>query len=248
MVLCEIGRVINFKILKQVKITQRNQHSAILFMEELMQNFEYKHIIWDWNGTLLDDSWLCLRIINDILRKRNMPKISPENYQKIFGFPLIEYYNKLGFDFSIEPFSKISTEFIVKYEKHRAECKLRAGALKILKNIHKRGISQSIISASKQTYLDEDIDRFNIRNMFMSVIGLDDHYAFSKVDIAKAWISKINIDLHKIALIGDTIHDYEVAETIGVDCYLIPSGHQNYQRLEICNANMIESFDDLHNS
>ncbi|MDH5646585.1 MAG: hypothetical protein OEZ01_11285, partial [Candidatus Heimdallarchaeota archaeon] len=30
----------------------------------------YEHIIWDWNGTLLDDAWLCVEIMNSMLAKR----------------------------------------------------------------------------------------------------------------------------------------------------------------------------------
>lgn len=75
-----------------------------------MSNFKYKHIIWDWNGTLFYDAWLCVEIINQILRKRVLPVITPEHYQKIFDFPLIEYYRKLPFDFSVEPFAEISND------------------------------------------------------------------------------------------------------------------------------------------
>jgi phosphoglycolate phosphatase len=37
---------------------------------------KYKHIVWDWNGTLLDDRWLCIEAINCVLKSRNMPLVS----------------------------------------------------------------------------------------------------------------------------------------------------------------------------
>ena len=42
----------------------------------------YKHIIWDWNGTLLDDRWLCIEAINQTLTKRNMNTITDDEYVK----------------------------------------------------------------------------------------------------------------------------------------------------------------------
>ena len=30
----------------------------------------YRHVIWDWNGTLLDDAWLCVEVLNGLLARR----------------------------------------------------------------------------------------------------------------------------------------------------------------------------------
>jgi phosphoglycolate phosphatase len=211
-----------------------------------MGNFEYKHIIWDWNGTLFDDAWLCVEIINQILRKRKLLSITPELYEKTFGFPLIDYYQKLGLDFSIEPFSSISTEFILEYERRRTECGLRPGALHTLRSNLQRGVTQSILSASKQDYLEEAVDQFNIRDLFIAINGLDNHHALGKVEIAKEWTSGTNFDAREVLLIGDTIHDYEVAKAIDIDCCLIYSGHQDRERLESCGVKVIEEFSELY--
>ena len=61
----------------------------------------YKHIIWDWNGTLLDDTWLCVEGINQALIKRNLTPISEDRYREVFTFPVRDYYKKLGFDLTI---------------------------------------------------------------------------------------------------------------------------------------------------
>lgn len=58
-----------------------------------------KHIIWDWNGTLLDDVGLSLEAINIVLARYNLPPLRKERYLEIFTFPVIEYYRELGFNF-----------------------------------------------------------------------------------------------------------------------------------------------------
>lgn len=204
-----------------------------------------KHIIWDWNGTLIDDAWLCLEIINGLLIKRNFPTITLQQYQEAFGFPVKEYYQKVGFDFSTEPFTSINTEFVHEYERRRPECNLRAGTLKAISGFNQRGTTQSILSASKQEYLEQAVDHFNIRHYFISINGLDDHHAFGKEKIAKIWISESHLNLRDMILVGDTIHDYEVAAAIGIDCFLIFSGHQDRKRLESCGAKIIESSSEL---
>ena len=43
------------------------------------------HIIWDWNGTLVDDGWLFVELINSVLKKRGLKEISLSDYQKKFS-------------------------------------------------------------------------------------------------------------------------------------------------------------------
>ena len=65
---------------------------------------KYKHIIWDWNGTLINDVWLAVEIMNSILASRNIPLISHEKHKEMFDFPIKNYYQKLGIDFNKELF------------------------------------------------------------------------------------------------------------------------------------------------
>ena len=51
----------------------------------MLKPSQYKHIIWDWNGTLLDDAWLFVDIMNGVLENRNMDTITVKKYRKIFA-------------------------------------------------------------------------------------------------------------------------------------------------------------------
>lgn len=210
-----------------------------------MSTFPYKHIIWDWNGTLLNDSWMAVMVINETLAKRDMQTIDHDQYQELFGFPVIDYYRRLGFDFVDESFEVVGTEFIDGYEKHKYEVFLHEGVEKVLKNLGKRGVSHSILSAYKQNTLDELVDHFALTDTFMKIVGLDNHYAHSKVDNAIKWMSEIPFDPSEVLFVGDTEHDHEVAEAIGVDCVLIPGGHQNREKLEGTGAVVIDNIEEL---
>jgi phosphoglycolate phosphatase len=212
-----------------------------------MSEFTYKHIIWDWNGTLFDDAWLCLETMNTLLSKRGLPLLTAERYQQIFDFPVIEYYRRLGFDFSVEPFFALSTEFILAYKQRLLECRLRPEALAVLQRNYKQGLTQSILSASKQASLEEALNHFGISEMFVAVAGLDNHHAFGKVDLGQRLISTLAVNQRDILLIGDTVHDYEVAQAMGVDCCLIPGGHQAYSRLTASGARVSESLTMVFN-
>ncbi len=206
----------------------------------------YRHVIWDWNGTLLDDVWLVVEIMNKILKKRNLPKISSEKYKEIFDFPVINYYSKLGFDFSNDSFEKLATEFVSEYDKRCIECKLCNEVEEVLKIIRDMGISQSILSASKEDSLIEKVKYYGIERYFCRIIGLKNHYAESKIKRGKNWIAELNLNPQEVLFIGDTTHDYEVSKHIGCDCLLIANGHHSYEKLASLGIDVISTLKEIN--
>lgn len=213
--------------------------------ETRMNRFPYKHIMWDWNGTLLDDSRMAVMVINETLAKRDMPTISHDHYQKIFGFPVIDYYRRLGFDFVEESFEIVGTEFIEGYEKHKYDVSLHAGVEDILTKLSSMRVSHSILSAYKQNTLDELVAHFGLTSRFMKIVGLNNHYAHSKVDNAIQWMSELAHQPSEVLFVGDTEHDFEVAQAIGVDCVLLPGGHQTREALERTGARVVDRLEQI---
>ena len=202
---------------------------------------KYKHIIWDWNGTLIDDAWLCVEILNNILEKRGLNAITIDDYREHFTFPVRDYYIKLGFDFSVEPFEVCGMEFIHDFKKRKFEASLYIQMKLILDKLTKIGVSHSVLSAQNQTLLTETVAHYQLQDKFEGVNGLDNHYAHSKVNIGKSWIETLSYDHNEVIMIGDTVHDYEVAQAMGTDCILISSGHNSRERLENTGVLVLDS-------
>lgn len=211
----------------------------------ISQSKTYQHIIWDWNGTLLDDAWLCVEIMNAQLEKHGLPQISPGQYADLFRFPVKDYYADLGFDFEQTPFEGVSDEFIAEYERRKLECPVRPEGLELLNKITQNGGGQSIISASKQDSLNEITQHYQVYDLFMSVRGLDNHHAAGKLDIGRAWMKELGLPPDQVLMIGDTLHDHHLAQDLGIDCILLTSGHQSRARLEESGVKIVESLGEL---
>lgn len=205
----------------------------------------YQHVIWDWNGTLLDDSWLCIEVMNGSLGSRDLPLLTPERYANVFVFPVIDFYRRLGFDFSVEPFESLSDEFIEGYNGRLGECGLRSGARETMQRFREMGFSQSILSAMKQDTLDGMVGTLGLRDFFTDVVGLNDHHAHGKVETGRRWLESAGVDPTRALFIGDTEHDHEVAEALGVDCVYIYSGHNDRARLEKAGLPVLDYLSDL---
>ncbi|MBP7431337.1 MAG: HAD family hydrolase, partial [Candidatus Hydrogenedentes bacterium] len=74
-----------------------------------------RHIVWDWNGTLLDDLDLCLTALHELGRPRGIPPVTLETYRERFTFPVVEYYKALGFDPSPKAFEEAAREWVRMY-------------------------------------------------------------------------------------------------------------------------------------
>lgn len=210
-------------------------------MRRVIDLARYSCVVWDWNGTLLDDMEICISVMNEILEKRDLPLLDIKRYKDIFGFPVQNYYKELGFNFDHEPFEKISEEFISGYKKENLSLKLRKNSLQTLDIIRNEGIRQVILSASQLENLQEQVRSLGVIDYFDSLLGLDHIHATSKVDIGKKWINESGVDKKELLLIGDTLHDYETAYEMGCDCILLASGHQSKERMSSLNVPVIES-------
>ncbi len=204
-----------------------------------------KGIIWDWNGTLLNDTHLCVNSMNLLLHKRNLTLLSESTYKDVFSFPVKEYYRKIGFNFQLEPFEIPALEFIQFYNAEVKSCELHQDALRVLNLFQSLGIKQYILSAMEQEALDNCLRHSEINHFFEFVSGLDNHFAASKLENGKRLIADMNFDPSEIVLIGDTLHDFEVAVELGCRCILISNGHQSKKVLQETSALVLDQISQL---
>lgn len=205
----------------------------------------YKHIIWDYNGTLLSDVDLCVNVINEMLSARNLKTISTDEYCNIFDFPVRDYYEKIGFDFMVEPFEEVGVEFINKYNLSLNEAVLQANAKEILCNLFVKDFTQYILSARNENDLIIETKFFEINKFFDEILGLDNNYAAGKTENGVKLINSIDADKSEIVLIGDTIHDCEVAEKAGIDFIAVAHGHHSFERLSACNIKVFHNLKEV---
>ncbi len=196
------------------------------------RKMKYKHIIWDFNGTVIDDVEIGIKSVNPLLRARGLKTIdSLAEYQSAFAFPIKEYYKNLGFDFNEEPYEKIAHEWVANYEAHESEIALVDGVRELICLFDAEGCEQMILSASESGMLERQLKGFGLENKFSKRLSLDNIYAHSKVDIAREYFETVS-DRSAYLMIGDTEHDAEVARAVGIDAVLVACGHMSRERLK----------------
>ena len=201
-------------------------------------------VIWDFNGTILDDLKISIESADELLLRYGLPIIGDvDKYYSVFGFPIIEYYKRIGFDFTKHDFTVVANEWVDIYLSKMPYATLREGIVDTVDKLNSLGIKQTILSMTEESMLRGQIDSFGISDKFDEILGLNDIYATSKLELARYWKSKHEGE--KVLYVGDTEHDSESAEIIGAKCLMITGGHQSHDKLKSLGKAVINAPSDI---
>ncbi len=207
---------------------------------------KYKYIIWDWNGTILDDLMINFEVENTLLSRRGRKLIKDiDEYHEKFQFPIIKFYESLDFDLENEKFEDIAREYVLEFDERFYELETFSDAESVIREFKFKGIEQIILSQTEQRWLEKQVNFHGMDYLFTELLGARDIYVKGKVGIALEWITRNDIDTADVLMVGDTLHDYEVAETLGCDCILIARGHQPKEKLLTAGAVVLDTIEEL---
>lgn len=205
----------------------------------------YSHILWDFNGTLLDDVEIGIESVNRLLSARGLPCLKGRaDYFRHFRFPVSEYYRSLGFDFEREPYPVLADEWVAEYTSRESRAKACPFAEEALRYIQSElRIPQVIFSACEREMLNRQLCALGFSSYFSEVIGGDTVYAHGKEAAGRLWISRNRPD--RALLIGDTLHDVSCAEAMKIECVLVAQGHQSEAQLSSSGAPVLRDLREL---
>ena len=194
------------------------------------------YILWDWNGTLLDDTQAALDTLNIMLERRGREPIAMDYYRDHFSFPCRPFYEQIGMPVPDAEWDALAREYHDVYSAQPV--RLNAEALSALERVKAAGARQSIISALRQDLLDGVTKALGVAPYMECVYGTDNLDGASKLDRALELMTKLvstakegDRFLSNVVMIGDALHDKEVADALGVRCVLCGQGSHAAWRL-----------------
>lgn len=205
------------------------------------------HVVWDWNGTLLDDLHCCVEVANRLLAEYGLPAIDGvRGYQAVFRFPIADYYADLGFDTSPGGnFVAAAHRYLELYGTASTRCGLHPGARESLAALHGAGVRQVVISASHHDNLLKQITPFGLDRWLDGAHGIEDIYAASKAGVARRWLEETGADPARVVFVGDSEHDFEIADALGARCVLFSRGHHARDHLARLGAPVVDDLAEV---
>ena len=204
-----------------------------------------KHIIWDFNGTLLSDAQLGVDCDNYVFDTLGLARITLADYRAHMTMPVRDFYTSLGVDLNVYTYETISRLWLDMFNQHAVSVGLVPGTLQAVARLREKGFTQSILSASYEKSLLEQCDALGLTPYMAAVGGLGDESAQKKTDIGRKQLAQLGLQGGDCVLVGDMVADSELADMLGTRCILVPWGHNSEERLIETGRPVARSFEEL---
>ncbi|MBQ8599827.1 MAG: HAD family hydrolase [Clostridia bacterium] len=200
-------------------------------------------LIWDFNGTVMDDMGASVGAVNAMLTRRGLPPITEEWYTLHLVIPLTRFYESVGFDMRTEKLVNVSEEF-------QRECRkfsrpVFPEVLEALERFSKKGMRQLLFSSLYHDTLVAQAEERGIAAYFEGIVGRQDRSLGGKEQAASAYLKEHDIDPETVLFIGDLTTDCDLADYVGSSCALIAKGHQHREILSKTGAYILKDASEL---
>ncbi len=201
--------------------------------------------VFDWNGTLFNDTPATHIATNACLRSFGRPEIDVHTMQETFTFPLIHFYEKMGVppDEYLARASDEGNTYIEAYEPASLDCPVMDGAFELLEWLNARNVHCMILSNHLQPCLDADVARLGITPYMKHISGNLEKATLtrglSKQIRLEAYMKEHGFTANRTFIIGDSHEEPEVAKRLGLLGISIAGGLLSASRLQKYKADHI---------
>jgi phosphoglycolate phosphatase-like HAD superfamily hydrolase len=200
-----------------------------------------RHLVWDWNGTLLDDLPLVIAATNAVFASVGGPPITADHHRRHFRRPIASYYAQvLGRPVDEAEFDHLNKLFHDAYQA-RLPCELTLDAVEAL------GAwvgTQSLLSMWFHDELVLAVDGHGLTGRFARIDGVRRPLpggATHKAPHLARHLAALRLTGPDVVLIGDTVDDAHAAAAAGAACVLYTGGFTDGEQLRATGAPVADS-------
>ena len=188
------------------------------------------HLVWDWNGTLLDDLTLVVAATNTSLASVDGPAVTADEHRREFRRPISAYYEYvLGRSLTPGEFAVLDRAFHNAYRAGLTGTGLAADALDAMTTWTG---TQSLLSMWFHDELVPLVNSHGLYTRLLRVDGLRDPLGGGfKAPHLRAHLDALGLDGPECVLIGDSVDDAHAAQDVGASVILYAGGFTDAQRL-----------------
>ncbi|GGK83296.1 HAD family hydrolase [Mangrovihabitans endophyticus] len=188
------------------------------------------HLVWDWNGTLLDDLTLVVSSTNLAFDSVGGRAVDAEEHRRSFRRPIAEYYaDVLDRAVDAEEFSRLDRIFHEAYRLGLTTASLAGDAKEAIKAWPG---TQSLLSMWFHDELVPAIETYGLTGSFSRVDGLRAEVGGDlKAGHLARHLDRLEIAGDRTVLIGDSLDDAVAARSVGAEVVLYTGGFTDAARL-----------------
>jgi phosphoglycolate phosphatase-like HAD superfamily hydrolase len=188
------------------------------------------HLVWDWNGTLLDDLTLVVEATNTAFTAVGGRSVDPDEHRRVFRRPVAEFYAEiLERAVDADEFGRLDRIFHDAYRVGLTTTSLAADAKEAMRSWPG---SQSLLSMWFHEELVPAIETYGLDGMFTRVDGLRTLVGGDlKAGHLARHLAELGVSGDQAVLIGDSLDDGAAADSVGAASVLYTGGFTDPARL-----------------
>jgi phosphoglycolate phosphatase-like HAD superfamily hydrolase len=188
------------------------------------------HLVWDWNGTLLDDLSLVVSATNHAFAAVGGREVDTDEHRARFRRPVAEFYAEiLGRAVDDEEFGRLDKIFHDVYRVGLTSMTLAADAKTALTSWPG---SQSLLSMWFHSELVPAVETYGLNGVFTRVDGLRTEIGgHLKAGHLATHLEELAVAGDQAVLIGDSLDDAAAADSVGAEVVLYAGGFTHPDRL-----------------
>jgi phosphoglycolate phosphatase-like HAD superfamily hydrolase len=202
-----------------------------------------RHIVWDWNGTLLDDNDAVVAAVNTVCAAFGREEIDLDQWRAVFSRPLLRCYERLlERRLDERDWVQIDVVYHNAYRELLHTSRLAHGVPHVLREWVEQGRTQSLLSMWFHDELVPLVTEMGLRSLFARVDGLRaDVGGGSKAAHLEQHVGALELDPSDVVVIGDVEDDARAAKEVGTHCVLVTTGVMNRPVLERTGFPVVDS-------
>ncbi|AVZ73343.1 phosphatase [Streptomyces lunaelactis] len=201
------------------------------------------HLVWDWNGTLLDDINAVIGATNAAFEEIGLEPITLERYRELYCVPIPRFYERLmGRLPSDAEWEVMDEAFHRHYSEHRIGCGLTEGVEDLLSEWRLAGRSQSLLSMFGHEQLVPVVRGYGIESHFIRVDGRTGPSGGTKaLHMERHLAALVGVAPDRTVVIGDAVDDAVAAAHVGARAVLYTGGSHSRASLEAVGVPVVDS-------
>lgn len=185
----------------------------------------FKLLVFDWDGTLVDSIWRIVRCTQEALRRLRLPPVEDDRIRTAIGLGIRETVDRIYPGCSDELFARICDAYRQLWlETYSRDPVLFPGVEAALDELGRQGYLMAVATAKNRLGLTRDLENTGLVGHFHTSRTVDEAPPKPHPQMLLGILHELDVREHDALMIGDSVHDLQMARNAGVPAVGVTTG------------------------
>ncbi|MFT4190570.1 MAG: HAD-IIIA family hydrolase [Comamonas sp.] len=188
-------------------------------------------LAFDWDGTLFDSTQIITRCLQEAIRDVGGVVPSDRDAAYVIGLSLVQALERAAPGLSPDVYPRLVARYRFHYARHQDDVLLFPGTLEMLQALKQRGHLLAVATGKSRRGLDEALQSVGLRGLFDGSRTADETAGKPHPLMLQELMAEFGVPAERTLMIGDTVHDLQMARNAGCAAVGVSYGAHESQGL-----------------